>query len=35
MAVNLRKIKKLKYWETNTNITEVDNQLGEERIVIN
>ena len=35
MAVNLRKIKKLKYWETNTNITVVDIQLGEERIVFN
>lgn len=35
MAVNLRKIEKLKYWETNTNITVVDIQLGEERIVFN
>jgi hypothetical protein len=35
MAVNLRKIKKLKYWETNTSITVVDINLGDERIVFN
>ena len=35
MAVNLRKIKKLKYWESNTSITIVDINLGEERIVFN
>lgn len=30
MVVNLRKIKKLKYWESNTSITVVDINLGEE-----
>ena len=35
MAVNLKKIRKLKYWETNTSITVVDINLGDERIVFN
>ena len=33
MGVNLRKIKKLKYWEENTSITVVDINLGDEHII--